>query len=227
MISGLNEINLQQWIETSLQNNSHTLAEGYQGKTLLYEDSSQKFVIKAPHGSGLIKYIHILMLRHENKVYKNLSDFSGAPKCYGMIDNRYLVIEYINGQPIRKQRPANDQAYFEKLFELIEQMHRLNVAHMDLKKKDNLLTTENDQPYLIDFGAAVIKKKGLHPFNSFWYKLAKRFDYNAWIKHKYHNRMDEISDNDQVYYKQTLTEKYAGLIKKAYTKIKSHINKKT
>jgi serine/threonine protein kinase len=106
-------------------------------------------------------------------------------------------------------------------------MHRLNVAHMDLKKKDNLLTTENDQPYLIDFGAAVIKKKGLHPFNSFWYKLAKRFDYNAWIKHKYHNRMDEISDNDQVYYKQTLTEKYAGLIKKAYTKIKSHINKKT
>lgn len=227
MISCLNETSLQQWIETSLQNNTHMLAEGYQGKTLLYESDSQRFVIKAPHGSGLVKYIHILTLRHENKVYKKLSDFSGAPRCYGMIDNRYLVIEYIDGQTIRKQRPVNDQAYFEKLLELIKQMHKLNVAHMDLKKKDNLLITGNDQPYLIDFGAAVIRKKGFHPFNYFWYRLAKRFDYNAWIKHKYHNKMNEISETDQAYYKYTLTEKYARLIKKIYTKIKSHIYKNT
>ena len=221
MISGLDETKLQQWIETSLQNNSNTLAEGYQGKTLLYKDNSQNFVIKTPHGKGLLKYIHTLMLRHEHRIYKELTDFSGAPKCYGLIDNKYLVIEYINGQPIRNKRPDDNQAYFSKLLELIEQMHRLNVAHMDLKKKDNLLITENDQPCLIDFGAAVIKKKGFHPFNTFWYKLAKRFDYNAWIKHKYHNKMNNISNVDRAHYKQTLTEKYAGLIKKTYAKIKS------
>ena len=225
MISGLNETSLKQWIETSLKNNSNTLAEGYQGKTLLYTDDSQKLVIKVPHGSGLVKYIHTLMLRHEHKVYEALSSFTGAPKCYGMVANRYLVIEFINGNPIRNKRPNDDQAYFSKLLELIEQMHKLGIAHMDLKKKDNLLVTENDQPCLIDFGTAVIKKKGFHPFNYFLYKLARRFDYNAWIKHKYHDKMNEITDHDKIYYKQTLTERYAGLIKKTFAKIKKSANK--
>lgn len=227
MISGLNEIKLYQWIENSLQNNLNTLASGYQGKILLYKENSEHLVIKAPHGNGLLKYIHTLMLRHENKIYKKLSGFPGAPKCYGMIKNKYLVIEYISGYSMREKRPDNDEIYFNKLLELIKKMHALQVAHIDLKRKDNLLVTEDDQPCLIDFGTAVTKKSGFHPINHFLYKLAVRFDYNAWIKHKYHNRMDKISDEDKTYYKLTLTEKYAGLIKKIYTGIKSRISKNT
>jgi serine/threonine protein kinase len=222
MISGLNETNLNQWIEDSLQNDSNTMASGYQGKILLYENDSEHLVIKVPHGSGLIKYIHTLMLRHENRVYQNLSDFTDSPKCYGMINNKYLVLEHINGHSIREQRPANEEIYFKKLFELIEQMHTLHVAHADLKRKDNLLVTDGDQPCIIDFGTAITQKTGFHPINHYLYKLSKRFDYNAWVKHKYHDKMDTISDADKVYYKQTLVEKYAGLIKKTYTKIKLH-----
>jgi len=220
MIKGLKESSLKRWIEDSLQNNTHTLAAGYQGKTLLFEDDNYRLVIKIPHGSGLVKYIHTLTLRHENRVYETLKNFEGCPKCYGLIDDKYLVLEYINGQPIRKQQPDNHTDYFEELFALIQEMHQLQVAHMDLKKKDNLLVTSDNKPCLIDFGTAVIKKTGFRPFNAFWFNLAKRFDYNAWVKHKYHNNMHNLSSDDSVYYQRTFIEKISRTVKKSYQRIK-------
>ncbi len=179
MINGLNESSLKHWIEDSLHNNTHTLAAGYQGKTLLFEDENNRLVIKIPHGAGLVKYIHTLTIRHEYEAYKKLYGFSGCPKCYGLVDNKYLVLDFIDGHPIRKQQPVNHAAYFDELFNLIGEMHQLQVTHIDLKKKDNLLVTHDDKPCMIDFGTAVIKKSGFHPLNALLFKLAKRFDYNG------------------------------------------------
>ncbi|MCW9012473.1 MAG: hypothetical protein OQL06_01725 [Gammaproteobacteria bacterium] len=215
-LQGLDETKLKGWIESSLEQNTHILAAGYQGKTLKYEDANHQLVIKIPHGSGLIKRFHIRMLKHEYDVYQKLSGFKGAPKCFGMIDNQYLVIEFINGQPIRSARPVDEERFFRQLFEYIEAMHGCEVAHMDLKRKDNLLVVNGNEPCLIDFGAAVIRKHGFHPFNSFWYKLAQRFDYNAWIKHKYQNQFHLISDEDRPYYRKTVTEIVSRKIKRFY-----------
>jgi serine/threonine protein kinase len=98
-------------------------------------------------------------------------------------------------------------------------MHQLQVAHMDLKKKDNLLVTADDKPCLIDFGAAVIKKPGFHPLNAFWFNLAKRFDFNAWVKQKYHNNMHNLSGEDRKYYQRTFIEKISSSVKKLYKKL--------
>ena len=87
---------------------------------------------------------------------------------------------------------------------------------MDLKKKDNLLVTHHDEPCVLDFGAAVIKKEGFHPINHFLYRLAIRFDYNAWVKHKYHNNMHNIDAADQIYYQRTSIEKIAKQIKRLF-----------
>lgn len=216
MINGLEESSLKQWIEDNLKNNTNMLASGYQGKTLLFKEKDHQLVIKTPHGAGLVKYIHTLTLRHEYEAYKKLSDFTGCPKCYGLIDNRYLVLDFVDGHPIRKQQPVNHAAYFAELFELIKEMHQLQVTHVDLKKKDNLFVTLNDKPCMIDFGTAVIKKTGFHPINTLLFKLAKRFDYNAWIKQKYHNNMHNLSDEDRPYYQRTFIEKLSSSIKKSY-----------
>lgn len=220
MIKGINESTLKQWIKQSLRDNTNTLAAGYQGTTLLYEDKEHRFVIKVPHGRGVVKYIHTLMLRRENRAYKKLKDFTGCPECYGLIDNTYLVLAYVSGHPIRRKQPVDQKTYFKTLFSLIEEMHNHQVAHMDLKKKDNLLVTDNDMPCLIDFGTAVIKKSGFHPINAFWFNLAKRFDYNAWIKHKYHNNMENLQGEDSAYYQRTFIEKLSSAIKKYYMRIK-------
>ena len=216
MIKDLDQSALKQWIEDSLSNNTNTLAAGYQGKTLLYSDDEQKLAIKIPHGSGFVKHLHTLMLRHEARVYQQLQGLKSIPVCYGLIDNQYLALEFIEGDPIRNKRPVDDEKYFQKLFIMIEQMHEQSVAHMDLKKKDNLMVTHHDKPCMIDFGAAVIRKKGFHPINHFLFNLAIRFDYNAWVKHKYHNNMHNIEAADKIYYQRTFIEKIAKIIKRTF-----------
>jgi serine/threonine protein kinase len=215
----LDETALKQWIEESIKTETNTLAAGYQGKTLLFDDGKNKYAIKIPHGKGLVRYFHTHMLRHEHEAYKRLgNDFPGIPACYGLVDNKYLVLEYIAGRTIRMKRPLDEPEYMDMLLEIINNMHSHGVAHMDLKRKDNLLVTSNERPCLLDFGASVIEKHGFHPINHFKYRLAKQFDYNAWIKHKYHDRLDDISDEDRPLYKVTWTESIASKIKSLYTK---------
>ncbi|NNJ97254.1 MAG: hypothetical protein HKP12_08840 [Gammaproteobacteria bacterium] len=215
-MENLDEAVLKQWIEESLATGSHVLAAGYQGQTLVYEGEHNHVVIKTPHGKGLARRFHKKMLRHEYAVYQQLGDFDGAPTCYGLIDNQYLVLEYVDGRTIRTKRPLDEDEFHRKLFSHIRTMHARNVAHMDLKRKDNLLVRGNEMPCILDFGAAVIKKKGFHPFNQYRFRLGKQFDYNAWIKHKYHNRMRDISMFDRKYYKPTWVELIAGTIKGLY-----------
>ncbi|MCW8831424.1 MAG: hypothetical protein OQK32_07895 [Gammaproteobacteria bacterium] len=216
MIKHLDQSVLKQWIEDSLSNNTNILAAGYQGKTLLYQNDGLNVVIKTPHGQGLAKYLHSHMLRHEAQAYQQLKNLKGTPACYGLIDNKYLALEFIDGDPIRSKRPIDEKKYFQKLFIIIEQMHDQGVAHMDLKKKDNLMVTHHDEPCMLDFGVAVIQKKGFHPVNHFLFNLARRFDYNAWVKHKYHNNMHNIEDADKIYYQRTLIEKTAKKIKRTF-----------
>ena len=214
----LDETALKKWIEESIASGANNLAAGYQGQTLYYEDENNRYVIKVPHGKGLALSFHQRMLRHEYEVYKKLGDFDGAPACYGLIDNQYLVLEYVDGRTIRKKRPLDEEEFHAKLLNHIKKMHAKSVAHMDLKRKDNLLVKTDESPCILDFGAAVIKKPGFHPFNQYHYQVAKQFDYNAWIKHKYHDRStDEITMFDRRYYKVTWIEAVASIVKQIYT----------
>ncbi len=217
----LDESALKQWIEESIATGANVLAAGYQGQTLYYEDGNNRYVIKVPHGKGLARKFHRRMLRHEYDVYKQLGDFEGAPACHGLIDDQYLVLEFIDGRTIRTKRPLDEEEFHTRLFDFIRTMHAKGVAHMDLKRKDNLLVKSDESPCILDFGAAVIKKQGFHPFNQYHYRVARQFDFNAWVKHKYHDRnADEISMIDRKYFKVTWIESLASIVKGAYTALK-------
>jgi serine/threonine protein kinase len=217
----LDEAALNQWIEESIATGANTLAAGYQGQTLYYENENSRYVIKVPHGKGLARRFHRRMLRHEYEVYRKLGDFDGAPACYGLIDGQYLVLEYIDGRTIRSKRPLDEEEFHARLFDHIKTMHAKGVAHMDLKRKDNLLVKADESPCILDFGAAVINKPGFHPLNRYHFRIAKQFDFNAWIKHKYHDRSPgKISMVDRKYYNVTWIEALAGIVKQAYTSLK-------
>ena len=216
VLSESDKANLKAWIRSSLASSTNSLAAGVQGQTLIYRDAEKSLVIKVPHGRGLLRWFRVRMLQHEYAAYKKLGRLSMVPQCYGLLDNQYLVLQYINGAPIRQSRPVDTENYFQKMFQAINQIHAAGIAHMDLKKKDNLLVINGNTPCIIDFGAAVIYKPGFHPFNHWRYNLAVRFDFNAWIKHKYHDRIEEISKQDQLYYKKTLAEISARIIKRFY-----------
>jgi len=220
-LDGLSEDTLARWTEDSLATGQHRLARGYQGQTLLYQDINRRLVIKAPAGRGIHKWIATLMLRHEARVYAKLKDFPAAPRCYGLLRNRYLVLEYIDGAPARYATISDREAFFAELLEHIKALHARGIAHSDLQKKDNLLLVDGRHPCLLDFGAAVIRKSGFAPFNHFHYRFAERLDFNQWAKLKYRGRLQEMSEIDRVYYRRTRLEKLARGLKRVWQTLRT------
>jgi predicted Ser/Thr protein kinase len=160
------------------------------------------------------------MLRNEYRVYSRLSGVRGVPRCYGLLDGRYLVLEFIDGFPVRSARITDRGRFFESLLNLIKELHKVGVAHTDLKKKDNLLVVGGRTPYVIDFGVAVVKKPGFAPINRYLYNLASKFDFNAWVKLKYDGKFENMAEEDRPYYNRTVVEKVSHWIKDTYLRVK-------
>ncbi|MGD2270051.1 MAG: hypothetical protein PVI06_06580 [Desulfobacterales bacterium] len=219
-LNGLQEGEILEWIKTCVKNRSHIFNRGYQGHTYLYQDKGRRFIIKAPVGRGLAKLLRRWMLHNEYKIYNQLCGLKGVPFCYGFIQKRYLVLEFIDGIPMRSARIANPRHFYDTLLELIKGMHHLGVAHTDLKKKDNILVVDGTTPYVIDFGVAILRKPGFAPLNHYLYNLAKKFDFNAWAKLKYDRKFENISEKDQPYYDRTAIEQLSRRIKRIYRRIK-------
>jgi tRNA A-37 threonylcarbamoyl transferase component Bud32 len=221
LLGGVPEREILEWIKSSIKNKSNIYSHGYQGQTYVYDSKGQRFIIKAPSGWGLAKLIRRWMLRNEYRIYTKLSGLKGIPVCHGFIAGRYLVLEFIGGIPIRTSRITDPGAFFDLLLNLIKKIHDLGVAHTDLKKKDNILVVDGKTPYVVDFGVAVARKPGFAPLNHYLYTLAKKFDYNAWTKLKYHRKLNHISEKDRQYYDRTFVEKASRRIKRTYRSVKS------
>ena len=161
------------------------------------------------------------MLRHEARVYAQLTDFPAAPRCHGLLRNRYLVLEYIEGAPARYTAIADREVFFAELLGHIKALHAHGVAHSDLQKKDNLLLVSGQHPCLLDFGASVIRKRGFAPFNHVHFRFAARLDFNQWAKLKYQGRFEHMSAADREYYRRTLIEKLARTLKRLWRALRS------
>jgi RIO-like serine/threonine protein kinase len=222
----LTENQLLQWVRDRVKTKSNIFDRGSQGHVYLYEGNGQRLILKTPTGWGLSRLIRWLMLRNEYRAYSRLSDMRGIPRCYGLLDGRYLVLECIGGAPVRRARITDRGMFFETLLGLIKEMHNAGVAHGDLKKKDNLLVVEGRTPCVIDFGVAVVWKPGFAPINHYLYNLARKFDFNAWVKLKYERNYKNMTDEDAEYYDRTIVETVSRWIKQAYRRLKKSLRRK-
>jgi serine/threonine protein kinase len=217
-LDGLSEDTLVRWTTDSLAVGSHRIGHGVQGQALLYEAAPYRLVIKAPSGRGLRKWLATIMLRHEARVYERLHDFPAVPRYYGLLDGRYLVLEYIDGELARYAAITDREAFYTELLGLIQALHARGIAHSDLQKKDNLLIASSGHPCLLDFGAAVIRKPGFAPINHLHFRFARRLDLNQWVKLKYRGQLDQLSAEDAAYYRRTWLERFARRFKRLYRK---------
>ncbi|HEX7043936.1 MAG TPA: hypothetical protein VF203_04915 [Burkholderiales bacterium] len=214
---------LIEWIEQRMQSGAAAHARGYQGAVYLYEAGPRRLIVKVAWGRGLRGWARRWMLRREHAVYVRLAGFAGSPRCHGLLCGRYLVLDYVAAEPLRRVRPADPATYYDTLLAHIQELHRRGVAHADLKRRDNLLVVDGRFPCLIDFGAAVVRKPGFAPLNHWLYRLAQRFDYNAWAKLKYDGRFEDMTPEDRRYYRRTATERLARAIKRAYLGVKRRV----
>lgn len=217
-LPGVQKSQLLRWLAAQTQDERFH-ARGYQGHVYLYP-GAQRLVVKAAMGRGPLRWLRQAMLRNEARVYARLAGAPGVPQCYGLIDRRYLVLEHIPGPSLRQGQVRDREKFYRALFQRIEGLHARGVAHFDLKRRDNILVVDGDTPYIVDFGAAVLRKSGFAPLNRYLYGLARRFDFNAWVKLKYDGRYENLTEEDRAYYRRTWLEHAARLVKRRYLKVK-------
>jgi len=215
------------WVKDSIKTGTHLLNHGYQAHVYLYEGNGQKFIIKAPTGWGLGRLIRRAMLRREYRIYSKLSGVNGVPRCYGLLEGSYLILEFIDGVQFQKAEIKDRSLFFKSFLQVIQDLHNAGVAHADLKKKDNLLVMDGQTVYVIDFGAAIMKKRGFLPFSRYLYNLGRKFDFNAWVKLKYKGKFTNMEEDDIQYYNRTKVEKVFHWIKQNYLKLKKSLTCQT
>ena len=186
----------RQWIEHSLQQQENILAVSNQGTVLHYQGNGLDLVVKTAMGRGLVLKVRQKTLLREFEAYRRMDGLRGVPECYGLLGGRYLVIEFIRGTPYRQAIWADRANWFRDFLEILQSIHERGVSHGDLKSKSNILVTGDEKPCVIDFGTAFLHRSGFHPLNNWFFEYGRRLDINAWVKHKYHGRYADASEQD-------------------------------
>lgn len=174
---------LAQRLRNSPPDRDALLAASNQGEIHCIEHEGQRLAIKTAAGSGLRRRINAWTLRREARAYARLQGMAGIPGWHGLIDRRWLVLDFIELRPFRDTGVG--PMYFDQLLALIREMHARGVAHGDLKRKANLAIQPDGSPLLLDFGASIVRRPGLHPLNQHVFELLRQTDLNAWVKLKY------------------------------------------
>lgn len=188
---------LEQWVESSLASGSNILATSNQGIVLLFEADGLKLVIKTAMGRGPVRKARQATLEREYAAYQRLKGVEGIPACYGLLAKRYLLMEFIEGTAYRIATWEDRDRWFAELLLVIQAFHARGVSHGDLKSKTNMIVGTDHKPYIIDFGTTFLYRDGFHPINNHLFEYGKRLDINAWVKHKYHGRYKNASEEDR------------------------------
>ncbi len=214
----LNELDLIKSIEEELKT-GHKLIKSYEGiQGVLYtlKLNGQCYLIKkANKPKTILGLFNQRSLKKESKIYNKLKGLKGIPNCYGLTNSGGLILEHIDGHSYREKQDelSDNEIFFQSFLELIFSMHKMGVAHGDLKRKDNILVSVKNEPFLIDFGTAITINKKSWIIQKCVFNFLKKTDLNAWIKHKYRRNYDSIKTEDLIYYSPTLIEKCYRIIR--------------
>ena len=187
------------------------LARGHQGWLFGLSLNGYRLAVKTPAG-GVGAFLHRRALRLEHRAYRRLNGVSGLARCHGLFDDRWLVLDEIDGEAFRDA--AVDEAFFDRLLEVVRAMHGRGVAHGDLKRKSNLMVGADGRPWIVDLGTAVVRREGFAPINHALFRTLAQTDLNAWVKLKY-GGYDDVSPADRAMFRPTLPERLARAFRRA------------
>lgn len=122
--------------------------------TGLYEGPSGKVILKMGRTRRLfglpMRWLGRLLADREFDVYQAVADLPGIPKCLGRLGDTGFVHAFVEGHPLQRNEQVNDE-FFPQLEQLITELHRRDIAYVDLEKRENILVDAAGRPCLIDF----------------------------------------------------------------------------
>ena len=122
----------------------------HDGTEMILKDYSEK--------SALVRWFGRRQLRRERRALRRLQGIEGIPAILGEIRPNGLLLEAMPGEAItrwRRRRPEEIEPMLERLAALVTRIHERGVAHLDLRKRDNILVDERGRPSVIDFNASI------------------------------------------------------------------------
>jgi hypothetical protein len=103
-----------------------------------------------------LSWIGRALAAREARFLRQLADVETVPNDLGDVSSNGRLLPnaiarcYIDGEPMRVKQQI-DPHVFDELFELVQTMHKRDMAYVDLHKLENVIIGHNGRPYLIDF----------------------------------------------------------------------------
>jgi len=159
--------------------------------TALYESNDQipvhkvvcKFNRTQPIGLLPMRWLGRKLAQREYQMYHTLADLPGIAKGYLQITSDGTPLsnacahDFIEGHPLRWHDVVKDD-FFDKLDSCLIEMHRRNIAYVDMNKAENVIVNTNGDPCLIDFQISV-------HWNSFWLRIPLRILQRSDLYHSF------------------------------------------
>jgi hypothetical protein len=139
------------------------------------------------HLLGLpLAWLGELLCSHQIFVLRRLNHLRGTPRFICRYGKRGLIYQYIEGDLLDGDNELPDN-FFDKLLELLRQIHGCNIVYLDMNKRDNIILGSDGQPYLIDFQISLhIDERTLisRHLSTYLRDALKRADIYHLFKHK-------------------------------------------
>jgi RIO-like serine/threonine protein kinase len=177
----------------------------------LVEENGARAVVK-DYSSNRFWYRNTIgrfLLWRESKAYRRLNGLRGVPTCYRVIDGLALITEEIAGRNIEglENEERLSEKFFDRLQELVKDVHRRGLAHCDLKRAPNILLGPDERPYIVDWSASISKREfRFFPLNRVYQRFLED-DQNAITKMRLRHCPESVTpDDERRYYHRSSTE---------------------
>ena len=118
----------------------------------------EKVVLKVSRRQNLLglpmQWLGAGLCEREIANLRRVADLERVPRLLSTYGKNGMVYEYIEGRALDQTQKLSDD-FFEKLRQLLKELHKRNVIYMDMNKRDNIIVGKDGEPYLIDFQISV------------------------------------------------------------------------
>jgi len=144
-------------VESGEYEHRETLKHTFYAATGLYVRGEERAVIKLGRSTSFfglpLGWAGRWLVRRELELYRRVDDIPGVPRCLGSHGEYAFGHAYVEGHPMRRSEIV-PEPFFPQLERLVEEIHRREIAYVDLSKPENILVGDDGRPWLIDFGIA-------------------------------------------------------------------------
>jgi RIO-like serine/threonine protein kinase len=161
-----------------------TIAQAEQHKVpnkLVLKLSRQEHFLGLP-----LHWLGKILCDHEISILNRLSRLNCVPHLLSRYGPTGFIYEYIEGSTLDNVASVPDD-FFDKFVDVLRQIHKADVAYVDMNKRSNVIVTPDGSPKIIDFqislcidNSAIVSPRASFLFRRF----LQRADIYHLLKHK-------------------------------------------